>query len=91
VIDSDSTIIISPENLSGGTQFTYQTAIEKQKPVLVVHPTNRINPSLFNEIRDWLRIHQIKILNIAGPRESEWPESYKTTRKIIQGILRLIQ
>jgi hypothetical protein len=91
VIDSDGTIIISPENLSGGTQFTYQTAIERQKPVLAIHPTNQINSSLFSEVKDWLRTNKIEILNIAGPRESEWPEGYKITHEIVSGILRLIQ
>ena len=33
---------------------------------------------------DWLKVHNIRVLNIAGPRESKCPGIYKDTMKVLR-------
>jgi len=72
VRDSDATIVfVSPDAHSQGTDFTLACAEKYAKPVLVTDP---YDPASVVTILDWLRANpNIRVLNIAGPRESESP------------------
>jgi len=73
VRDSDATLVLLPfaPERSPGTQFTLACAEKYAKPVLVVDPNN---PSASTTIGEWLQsTPNIRVLNIAGPRESEAP------------------
>ena len=67
VIDSDGTLILYREELSGGTAFTKKMAIKHQRPCLAMDLTLGVNLDL---IRDWIISKEIQILNVAGPRLS---------------------
>jgi predicted Rossmann fold nucleotide-binding protein DprA/Smf involved in DNA uptake len=82
VIDSDGTLILSSGKMTGGTLLTKQIANEFKKPVLIIAPaTNTQN------IIKWLIKNDIKILNVAGPRQSEWKEGYSASFKIISNLI----
>jgi hypothetical protein len=71
VRDSDATLVFLPfePDRSPGTQFTLACAKKYGKPVLVTDP---YDPASVVKILDWLRANpNIRVLNIAGPRESE--------------------
>ncbi|UCD75756.1 MAG: putative molybdenum carrier protein [Phycisphaerales bacterium] len=70
VRDSDATLIISPTPLQGGTALTEQRAGAQSRPCLVIDPTDS---DATEKAGAWLDEHNIQILNIAGPRESESP------------------
>ena len=91
VEEADGTLIIAPENITGGTLFTYQVAKKKNKPVLLITPNPADNSLKLSSIVDWLISNSIKTLNIAGPRESQWPDAYKKSRRLVEELLRLIQ
>jgi hypothetical protein len=38
-------------------------------------------------IRKWAKIHQIQVLNIAGPRESKFPGIYEEAKKYLGRFL----
>jgi hypothetical protein len=61
--------------IGDGTQLTYDTAIKKNKPV-IVNPDKR-------KFLKWLEENGIKVLNIAGNRESQYPGIYKKTKKFL--------
>lgn len=90
VDDSDGTLIISPENISGGTMLTYQVAKKKNKPVFLIHPDPTDNSMKISSITEWLVTHSIKTLNVAGPRESEWPGAHSKSRHLMGQLLKLI-
>jgi len=90
VEEADGTLIIAPENISGGTMLTYQVAKKKNKPVILVHPDPADNSMKISSIAGWLVTHSIKTLNVAGPRESEWPEAWSKSRKLVGQLLKLI-
>ena len=70
VDDSDGTLIITGDELSGGTALTVTLARRKLKPVLVVDLREETDVAA---VEDWLALHKIRTLNVAGPRESQQP------------------
>lgn len=73
VRDSDGTVIFTPQpQLSGGTLLTWQCAQQLGKPVLVLVAGH--TPAPAQALRDFLRRHHLRVLNVAGPRASTAPE-----------------
>ena len=67
---SDGTLILFEGITSGGTQYTVEYCNQIQKPIFsidLLKPVNELLPSFSK----WLASHNIKTLNIAGPRASE--------------------
>ncbi len=72
--DSDATLILlTSDEIRDGTLLTIDEARSKGKPYLLVNLTDAVNS---HEVTAWLQISGIKILNIAGPRESNAPGVY---------------
>ena len=70
VIESDATLILNMGALTGGTALTLQFAEKHGKPYLVEALDNDPDPIL---VARWLHEHHIRVLNVAGPRESKHP------------------
>ncbi|WP_237226774.1 putative molybdenum carrier protein [Rubinisphaera sp. JC750] len=81
--DSDGTLIISTQPLTGGTALTRKLASEIGKPLLIIEPTGLFLSEL---IEQWLKDHKIRVLNVAGPRESTSPGIARQTRTILQQL-----
>lgn len=80
VLKSDGTVIFCKTDKEGniigeGTQYTYQLALENKKPV-IINPTKE-------KFLKWLAENKIKILNVAGNRESQSPGIYSKTKRIL--------
>ena len=73
VQDSDGTLVLTMGPPMGGTALTIKLAKGKRKPFLVFD-LNKCRDALLT--RTWILTNRIKILNIAGPRESECPGVY---------------
>lgn len=73
VVESDGTLILNKGDLSEGTKATYDFTVKHLKPCLIVQldATQTIDS---HQVIRWLKGQQIKILNIAGPRESKCSE-----------------
>ncbi|MFQ5581988.1 MAG: putative molybdenum carrier protein [Mariprofundaceae bacterium] len=71
VRDSDGTLILCRGTPGGGTAYTVETSIFSDKPLLLLD----LNKSDLDKDTDlichWLTEHDIHVLNIAGPRESQ--------------------
>lgn len=73
VIDSDGTLILNKGALTEGTKATYDFTLHHHKPSLIVQldadpvadPQHVVN---------WITEKHISVLNVAGPRESKFPE-----------------
>ena len=87
VESSDGTLIISPGNLLGGTLLTRQIVTELHKPVLMISPELSAIKSFTIEILKWLVANNIYILNVAGPRKSEWEPGYQISFQIINNLI----
>ncbi|WP_370608589.1 YpsA SLOG family protein, partial [Solemya velum gill symbiont] len=65
VEDSDATLIISAEPLSGGTHLTAAYASQVHKPLYILNGC-KVNTTIFVELRCWLTTYKVRTLNIAG-------------------------
>ena len=86
VLDSDATLILYPHRMTGGTALTNRLAKESNKPLLRVRIDRTID---YDRIDRWLQDHQVRTLNVAGPRGSSAPglqeQAYTIVRRILQG------
>lgn len=76
--DSDATLIFVPSipiNTTDGTRLTIKEVFERKKSYLLIDLSREQNPS--KKIEEWAANSSIKILNIAGPRESQSPGIYE--------------
>jgi hypothetical protein len=88
VLDSDGTLIIAKEQLWGGTLLTLKIANEVKKPVLVIFPKNKQKFNTEVEpIQHWLKQNNISVLNVAGPRKSEWDSGYDVAFNLISELI----
>ena len=85
VRDADGTLIVTADELRGGTALTRTLAEKLRKPCLVVDPTQRTS---VRQTRAWLAAHGLRALNVAGPRESGQPGIYLRTRNFLRRLLR---
>ena len=74
VIDSDATLILYRDQLSGGTLLTYQIAQQLERPVFLF---DLENPVELAAPLAWLKQFTVATLNVAGPRESSCPGIHK--------------
>jgi hypothetical protein len=68
VSDSDGTLILTWGWPTGGTETTLKLAKKFKKPYLMVDLSKNHDP-LF--VIEWAKTNKIKVLNVAGPRESK--------------------
>ena len=70
VKDSEGTLILCLGAVSGGTRLTRDEARRQRKPCYVVQLDEPLN---IEAVRRWAKEHNVQVLNIAGPRESQCP------------------
>jgi hypothetical protein len=67
-LTESATLILTRGELRGGTLLTQRTATRLGRPCLAVDLNNPGAPAA---ARGWLIAHGIRVLNVAGPRESQ--------------------
>lgn len=70
VMESDGTLILNVGKLSGGTELTLDYSRKHHKPCLVIQLD--CGPET-GPVIQWAKENPIRVLNIAGPRESKQP------------------
>jgi len=76
VIDSDATVIFYSGEIEGGTEHTLRCCLDQKRPHLIIDATKTSIDEAAKSIANFLQTNQIAKLNIAGPRQSEWPDGY---------------
>ena len=76
VKDSGGTVIIYPGHLSGGSARTVRFCSQEQRPHELIDASTMSVEEAAQSISDFVRENKIDILNVAGPRASEWPNGY---------------
>lgn len=84
VRDSDGTLVLTRGEPSGGTALTIDIARQRKKPCLVVDLDDRPDAAA---VRHWLHERNIRVLNVAGPRESQSPGIGVAAASFIEKIL----
>jgi Circularly permutated YpsA SLOG family/Glycosyl transferase family 2 len=87
VSDADGTAIIHSGLLTGGTQATADFCAKIGKPLCVID-ASRVSPTeAAEQLQDFVRAQSISLLNIAGPRASQWREGYDFARQTLTQFL----
>ncbi|MBA4395222.1 MAG: molybdenum cofactor carrier [Desulfobacca sp.] len=82
--ESDGTLILTEGPIKGGTALTERLAIRNKKPYLIITIYERTDPLT---VRVWIEKNNLKIVNVAGPRESEVPGIHDRTIKFLQKLI----
>jgi hypothetical protein len=84
VVDSDGTLILFVARLQGGTLLTLRLTKKHSKPILLCDFEEQTS---IDEMRQWIAEHDIRVLNVAGPRESTSPGIYTKAKSLIKRII----
>jgi hypothetical protein len=87
VRDSDGTVIFSfAQTLAGGSKKTAEFARKLQKPCLHLS-AKRHGEKAPEALKQFIREHGIKILNVAGPRASKEPMVGEVVQAVLGALL----
>jgi putative molybdenum carrier protein len=84
VRDSDGTLVLHAGRPRGGTALTLRLLGRQRKPVLRVDLDQDPDP---RALTDWVVSEGIRILNVAGPRESECPGVGRRAKQFLEKAL----
>lgn len=87
VVGSGATVIFCRGKLSRGSRRTLKFAAEHQRPVLEVILPAQGEPdfeAVATRVRDFVREHQVRKLNVAGSRESTAPGIHGEVSRILK-------
>lgn len=90
VSDSDATLIICTMMPTGGTAKTIQFARELGKPYIVANPDTGAQAALEHTLQSWVEMYAVRVLNVAGPRESKYPGIYQKASDLLMRLLPLV-
>jgi hypothetical protein len=84
VREADGTLILNYGKLSGGTALTVALAKKHKKPYIVIDLQKK-EPAEW--VRDWIKKREVRVMNVAGPRESKNPGIHKLAFDFLRGVL----
>ena len=87
VKDSDGTVLFYFRTLCGGTEETVRFCNEQGKANQLVDASRVSSEAAAKLIGEFVRWNEIDILNIAGPRQSEWPDGYNFAFRTLELFL----
>jgi len=87
VEDSDGTLILCVAEPTGGTALTAATCRQLGRPCLIIDAGRLNAEDAAAQARRFLTRHGVRVLNVAGPRESGWPGGHEYARKVIRALL----
>jgi len=87
VIESDGTLIISHGKPSGSPKYSQEMALKYHRPYLHIDLNNNNAFDAAKHVYQWIKMHNIGSLNVAGSRASEDPYIYQATMHLITAVL----
>ena len=87
VQDSDGTLILTWGRLAGGTLLTLKLARRLHKPYFVADLVQGGNAT---GVQEWGRAKNVRILNVAGPREGEAPGIHDRASSFLREVLKVL-
>ena len=84
VRDSDATLILFRGALKGGSALTERLAAQYRRPCLTIDLAGAVDTAA---VAGWLRGHQVRVLNVAGPRQSDNEDVYAPAATLLLALL----
>jgi hypothetical protein len=89
VRDSDGTLILYTRVLSGGTRLTAELCRREHKPLQLIDAV-RVSPACAAQTAaEFVTREAIRVLNVAGPRQSGWPGAHAFSCEVVGRLLAL--
>jgi len=86
VRDSDGTLVLTHGEVTGGTALTIELARAMAKPCLVLDLAAPADPHI---AWSWIKTEKVRVLNVAGSRESLKPGVYHAALQFLRTVLEL--
>lgn len=84
ILTSDGTLIVYGEPLTGGSKLTVTYCLESGKPHYTAEWYHRWHrETILSEIINFINVNEIRILNVAGNRESKNPGIFDATSRLV--------
>ena len=87
VLDSDGTAILFHGVLGGGTLLTLNLCKREGKPHVVIDANKTSESAAAVEIAQFVEEHDIRALNVAGPRLSGWKQGHGFAAKTVEEVI----
>lgn len=87
VSDSDATVIFCGGEPRGGTAVTIRCCQRLHRSHIVIDASQTDAADAVSTLNTFLRDNAIDVLNIAGPRASEWPDGYDYAARVLERLL----
>jgi hypothetical protein len=84
VLHADATLILTRGRVAGGTALTVAIARDLGRPFVVVDLAGAAD---VEAVREWLARERVRVLNVAGPRESSHPGIYEDAGQFLRRLL----
>jgi hypothetical protein len=91
VLESDGTLILHCGPITGGTRLTDRLARKHKRPCKVLDLLMATDEESLGQVQRWLLTGQIKVLNVAGPRETHHPGIYERALVFLAELFALQQ
>lgn len=88
VLDSDGTVIFYLNELEGGTRQTMLNCIEHGKPHELIDASRTPPADAALKLAAFVERNRIKVLNVAGPRASKWPQAHAYAYASVKEMLK---
>jgi len=88
VLYGNGTLILFNKELKGGTALTTHFCKEQNKPIALIDAFHFSNFQACDVASSFINQYEIEILNVAGPRKSQWQDGYAYTYKCIESIIK---
>lgn len=87
ILESDGTLIVSRGSLSGGSLLTQKLAARHQKPCCYLNLLEVDEFEAAIVLSTFVTDFRIRILNVAGPRNSNDPGIYRSVKGILETVV----
>lgn len=87
VRDTDATLVLCPGPPTGGTALTIQFAERHRRPVCLIDAERLDAAEAGREAKRFVAEHDVRRLNVAGPRASGWPQGAEYARRVVAALL----
>ena len=88
ILHSDGTLIIYAQALKGGTALTADYCRRHARPLILIDAQRQHSEQAAGLALEFFRKFEVRCLNVAGPRHSQWPAGYDYTYRCMDRILK---
>ncbi|MFC1857451.1 YpsA SLOG family protein [Thermodesulfobacteriota bacterium] len=86
VIIAEGTLIVARGELTGGSLYTRDLAIQHHRPWLCIDLSQTAGFTAAMNINKWIQGNSIEILNVAGPQKYKEPQIYQAALKLLEAV-----